>query len=99
MKQHFKYTTYLEVESKYLLVRRVPSKLTLKAKSTRIQFRNQEEAVNYLNELRCKFEKNRYKIIDQDRLSFRVYHQSPLIMGLQISRNMKAGNVVKVVGA
>lgn len=95
----YKYTTYLEVDSKYLLIRRIPSKLTLQPKSTRISFRNKKEAIDFLNDLKLKLQDNNYKVIDQDSLSFRVKHQSPLLMGLNVTRTMTTDKLIKTMSA
>lgn len=96
---HYKYTTYIEVETRYLLITRSPSKLTLKMKNSRMMFRNHEEAVVFLNELKEKLKKNNYAITDQDRLSFRVHHQSALLSGLPITKTMNSKSIVKAMKA
>lgn len=81
---HYKYTTYVEAESNYILIRRVPSKLTSRIKVTRIRFKNKNDAIEELQKIKLKLQTNNLLVINQDETSFRVKHQSPLLTGLRI---------------
>lgn len=80
---HYAFTTYFEIDSKYVIIRRVPSNLKKKIVRQSYSFYDNQEALNYLNNIREKLEANGYKINKNEKNCFRVNHESSLLLGMK----------------
>ena len=94
-----KFTTYFEVESKYIHIRITPNDLKLKLVKYCLNYRNNEEAIIEFNKMKDKIQSFNYTIKSSDPSEFRVFHTTRLIMGVKLPKKIPVVKPITAVKA